>query len=1522
MRKAKQFLGVMLAIMMVFGYLLPLTAEASAVDCSGFECEDHEHHDHDVLEQCDGDHTECGEHDECDLIDCADCSDDAHCDCEEGFASSSSTSKSILKQQAACNHTYAWVNTKNPTCTAKGTKQYRCTKCNAQYYNSPTLSVDALGHNWTTVTTKQPTCGTSGAYVTKCSRCGAGSQNGNGYISATGKHNWVLTGTTNATCTANGAKNYKCSVCGQTKSDTLNALGHNWDRSEATCTAPKKCTRCGTVAQNALGHSWDRSAATCTAGQKCTRCGAGGQAALGHNWNRSAATCTDAKSCTRCGTVAESAKGHSWDRTSATCTMAKKCTRCGTVGQSPLGHNWNRTAATCTEAKVCTRCNTTGENAKGHSWDRTSATCTADKKCKTCGAVGEKALGHNYQQVTTLNPTCGAQGTYVTKCTRCGAGAQNGNGYITPTGKHNWVLTGTTNATCTANGAKNYKCSVCGQTKSDTLNALGHNWDRSEATCTAPKKCTRCGTVAQNALGHNWDRSAATCTAGQKCTRCGAGGQAALGHNWNRTAATCTDAKSCTRCGTVAESAKGHSWDRTAATCTVAKKCNTCGTVGQSPLGHNWNRTAATCTEAKVCTRCNTTGENAKGHSWDRTSATCTADKKCKTCGAVGEKALGHNYKTETTQQPTCGEQGIYVTKCTRCGAGAQNGNGYISATGEHTWKYTSTTNPTCTSDGYKLYTCTGCSQTKTEKIDKLGHNYKQETIEQPTCGTRGTYVTKCSRCGDVTQNGNGYITPTGNHKWDIDKATCTRGQKCTVCGDDGEQAKGHRWNPDEEICTKGKYCLDCEYEAQKATGHVYSKEATCTEAKICDKCHYIAQEALGHKWKTILTAVGVSSSNSRGIYEKSMSGRNRVGASSLDDLSGKKFECEHCQKTADFSEIQANGDHNWILDDETEPTCTTPGYIKYHCSKCTDTLIVERPELGHICTWKSTDEPTCITPGMREYSCDRDSCRYVAARQEIPGGHNWNNAMPTCTEDKICSVCGLVEGKALGHDFQTVVIQEPTCTEKGTYVTKCIRCNLGQKDGNGYITPNGHKWVSQGYNTEQYPCSKWENFRCSSCGEKKRVPCEGLEEHVWEPEEILSIPTLSKDGEVRDKCTVCNHKEKHPLQLDIKVYFYFYENDSFPSIRRYSSGNDLLGFDLPSDPDVNIRFKGWKLAFEGDNGFTTGEKIYTGKDIIRDVLGNISLGDQISYKLITDSEGNTYIENNVFTFKLVAVWEYSPSFKNLDYTAGLSDHFVQARDPEGNLMYGASQSTITKDEDFQEQLRGIIERRVEIEMNNSFGNHLFWEEFLCADSVDELINMRLKTLEGGICGLESAINVYLYLEENGRTASHEHIKHLILQYLSEENDNFDWLVRYMADGDGWPSVVHFLEQNLSDSFTVSSAGILNTGLGEDFTPELTLLNVKNMLNEGIPVIMAFHSEDEELVIYEEKNGQLVKYDTVGSHYFVVTAVYESPDRTRIYLRIASWGTAYVIDWNEYVSKANKGKGRFGCAYIPISKKE
>lgn len=189
-----------------------------------------------------------------------------------------------------------------PTCTADGSAFYSCSTCGG----TKTENLPATGHQYgepawtwigyesasatftcandasheetvaaavTSAVTKEPTC-TEDGLRTYTASVTFGEKNYTDTktegIKATSEHVWdngVVT--TEPTCTAKGVKTYTCTKCSATKTEELNALGHNYEtkRTEPTCEKDGKeeevCSRCGDVRFSrvlpATGHSyrWD-----------------------------------------------------------------------------------------------------------------------------------------------------------------------------------------------------------------------------------------------------------------------------------------------------------------------------------------------------------------------------------------------------------------------------------------------------------------------------------------------------------------------------------------------------------------------------------------------------------------------------------------------------------------------------------------------------------------------------------------------------------------------------------------------------------------------------------------------------------------------------------------------------------------------------------------------------------------------------------------------------------------------------------------------------------------------------------------------------------------------------------------------------------------------------------------------------------------------------------------------------------------------------------------------------------------
>lgn len=79
-------------------------------------------------------------------------------------------------------------------------------------------------------------------------------------------------------------------------------------------------------------------------------------------------------------------------------------------------------------------------------------------------------------------------------------------------------------------------------------------------------------------------------------------------HSW--TEATCTEPKTCSKCGATEGTAKGHTFHE--ATCNAPKTCEICGYTEGEKLEHHFLE--ATCEEPETCEYCGETRGEALGH--------------------------------------------------------------------------------------------------------------------------------------------------------------------------------------------------------------------------------------------------------------------------------------------------------------------------------------------------------------------------------------------------------------------------------------------------------------------------------------------------------------------------------------------------------------------------------------------------------------------------------------------------------------------------------------------------------------------------------------------------------------------------------------------------------------------------------------------------------------------------------------------------------------------------------------------
>lgn len=178
----------------------------------------------------------------------------------------------------------------------------------------------------------------------------------------------------------------------------------------------------------------------------------------------------------------------------------------------------------------------------------------------------ECSLCHDKKDQAAHTPGAAATETTPQKCTEC-------DYIITPALGHTHHMTpvAANPATCTEDGnIAYYVCSGCSKWFEDAtgnveitdhnsvvLGHLGHDW--ADATCTAPKTCSRCDATEGTPLGHDFADVWSSDASGHwhACSRCDAkDGEAA--HTPDREAATETDPIKCTECGYIITAALGH----------------------------------------------------------------------------------------------------------------------------------------------------------------------------------------------------------------------------------------------------------------------------------------------------------------------------------------------------------------------------------------------------------------------------------------------------------------------------------------------------------------------------------------------------------------------------------------------------------------------------------------------------------------------------------------------------------------------------------------------------------------------------------------------------------------------------------------------------------------------------------------------------------------------------------------------------------------------------------------------------
>ena len=407
--------------------------------------------------------------------------------------------------ECGATHEHDWQEqtslTKSPTCTEKGSKTYKCSKCG----ETKVEEIPATGHTWKIhqIAQNKSEC--------KCSVCGA-----------TKAHDLKVVSKDPATCTKKGIIHYVCKDCGKKVRDNdpdAPALGHDWKNQNGTC------SRCNAQHTHDWGEWKTTTPADCTTeGEEVRQCNTcrfeetRTLAKTDHQWGEwnitTEPSCTTEGEEVRQCEVCQKTETKKLEKTAhvtelvgakeSTCTTAgysgdEVCKDCHAVVKKghkldKTAHQWSTwkttTPASCThegeETRQCKNCQET-ETRKlkktDHDWSEwkttTKPSCTHEgeetRQCKNCQKTESRTLAktaHNTEIVGAKAPNCTSEGyTGDEVCKDCHATIKNGH-KLDKTA-HQWsTWKTTTNPSYASEGEQTRQCSQCHQIETRKLNKL------------------------------------------------------------------------------------------------------------------------------------------------------------------------------------------------------------------------------------------------------------------------------------------------------------------------------------------------------------------------------------------------------------------------------------------------------------------------------------------------------------------------------------------------------------------------------------------------------------------------------------------------------------------------------------------------------------------------------------------------------------------------------------------------------------------------------------------------------------------------------------------------------------------------------------------------------------------------------------------------------------------------------------------------------------------------------------------
>ena len=448
------------------------------------------------------------------------------------------------------------------------------------------------------------------------------------------------------------------------------------------------------------------------------------------------------------------------------------------------------------------------------------------------------------------------------------------------------------------------------------------------------------------------------------------------------------------------------------------------------------------------------------------------------------------------------------------------NGPEYIAVNGQ--------TEATLNADKLGNYLC--------EVTFKDGKKERSEAVSVQHLHTGGTATCReraeCSACGmqygSLNMNNHTALTVIPAEAANCSKAGKTAGERCTDCG-----------------------TVTVVQTTVPATGNHTGGTATCKSKAVCTVCGnaYGSLNANNHKNITTLKAVAAT-------------------CSKTGKTEGKK--CTDCGTvTVAQTTVPATGNHTGgTATCKSKAVCTVCGnaYGSFNMNNHTALTVIP------------AEAATCSKAGKTAGERCTDCGTVTVAQTTVPTTGNHTGGTATCKSKAVCTVCEKEYGSLNANSHKNITTLKAvaaTCTRTGkTEGKKCSDCGKVTVAQNT-VPAKGHKLTTlKAVAATCTKTGKTEGKKCSVCG-TVTVAQKTVAKKAHSYKNVTTKATLSKNGKVENKCSVCGYVSKtttvyYPKTIKLSTTSYTYNGKAKkPTV----TVKDSKGNTLKKDTDYTVKY-------------------------------------------------------------------------------------------------------------------------------------------------------------------------------------------------------------------------------------------------------------------------------------------------------------------------------------------------------------